>query len=358
MQKILIVKTSSLGDIIHAYPVLEYLRTKVPSVKIDWVVEKQNAELVQAHPEVDQTLCIATKEWRRGYFKQDNLKSMNAFRRKLRENEYDVVFDLQGNIKSGLVVSQARSSCKVGFARQSVPEWPNLLFTNRRFNPHSGSNIREDYLSIVKSFFGDSSPQVFRETILKITDSQRGIIEALLQSPALQCGPKVIVCPGSAWKNKQATPESLKDFLLQVKKFLSCSFLLLWGSSEERLLADQLHGQFAECSLVVDRMSLPMLQNLMSACDLVIAMDSLPLHLAGTTSTPTFSVFGPSSASKYKPPGKVHYAFQGVCPYGKAFEKRCPILRTCPTGACIRSIGGDELFASFTDWWVRDHERL
>ena len=76
-------------------------------------------------------------------------------------------------------------------------------------------------------------------------------------------------------------------------------------------------------------------------------MDSLPLHLAGTSGTATFSVFGASSAQKYKPLGIAHQAVQGVCPYGKVFERRCPVLRTCPTGLCIKSILGDDLYNEY-----------
>jgi heptosyltransferase-1 len=73
--------------------------------------------------------------------------------------------------------------------------------------------------------------------------------------------------------------------------------------------------------------------------------------LAGSTSTPTYSIFGASSAQKYKPIGTCHKAFQGECPYGKTFEKRCDILRTCKTGACIKQLQGEQLFNHFFDWW-------
>lgn len=351
MEKILIVKTSALGDIIHAYPVLDYLRTKFPSAQIDWVVEKPFADLVRAHPYVDNVICIATKEWRRGIFQSKQWNDMWNFRRQLRETAYDVVFDLQGNVKSGLVVSQCRTSSKVGYARESVHEWPNLLFTCQRYNPPEGVNIREDNLAVVKAFYDDTSHNANGNIVLKITETQRATIQTILQNPHLQKGPKVVVCPGSAWRNKQLTPESLVAFLSKLRKYLDCNFLFLWGNAEEQDLANQLHRQFSNHSHVIDRMSLPMVQNLMSACDLVIAMDSLPLHLAGTTSTPSFSVFGPSSAIKFKPVGDNHFAYQGNCPYGRTFVKRCPILRTCPTGACIRELSGGDLFAAFRHWW-------
>jgi heptosyltransferase-1 len=161
----------------------------------------------------------------------------------------------------------------------------------------------------------------------------------------------VVVCPGSAWRNKQLTPATLEAFLTLLHAHIKCHYLFVWGSQEEKGMAEKLQKEFTGNSQIVDKMSLPMLQNLMAMSDLVIAMDSLPLHLSGTTKTPSFSVFGASSAAKYKPLGTHHHSFQGSCPYGRSFVKRCPILRTCPTGACIRDLQAQELFDSFHSWW-------
>lgn len=352
MKKILIIKASALGDIIQTYPVLDYLRDKFPDAIIDWVVEKPFAELVEAHPKITNVLNVATKAWRRSFYKPSTVKEIRNFRRRLRQETYDVVFDLQGNVKSGIILSQVNSRQKVGFGKISVPEWPNILFTNNRFNPPRGGNIREDYLAVVKNYFQDASPNKFYDVVLKTSDLQKATVQSILQDVACEHGLKVVVCPGSAWRNKQMKTETLLAFLSKVQQHLKCNFLFLWGSSEEKEIADQLHQQFMSHSVVIDRVSLPMVQNLMMVVDLVIAMDSLPLHLAGTTATPSFSIFGPSLAQKYKPMGLRNYAFQGACPYGRTFVKRCPILRKCPTGACIHNLSGkDDLFIRFREWW-------
>ncbi len=96
---------------------------------------------------------------------------------------------------------------------------------------------------------------------------------------------------------------------------------------------------------VLPLLSLSLLQNWMRSMDLVIAMDSLPLHLAAEANVPTFSVFGPSFAAKYSPMGSKHVSIQGVCPYGQVFAKRCSILRTCKTGACMKNITAEQLFS-------------
>lgn len=343
--KILIVKASSLGDIIHAFPTMRYLRSKFPSAQIDWVVEKAFADIVKAHPDINHVYCADTRKWRKNLFSKEHLSEIRSFLRDLRKEVYDVAFDLQGNSKSGLICLLAKAKAKVGFGNKTVPEWPNTLVTNHRFDPPPGNNIRSDNLFLAQSFFKDSQPFKDQGVLLNILPEQQRSIEEILQNPLLT-KPKVMVCPGSAWKNKQVQPEALADFLALLQRQLDCSFLFVWGSPEEKNWGQELHAMFSTTSIVLDRMPLPVLQNLMAKMDRVIAMDSLPLHLAGTTSVPTFSVFGASLAAKYKPEGVQHLSLQGTCPYGRTFMKRCPILRTCPTGSCIRNLSGKELFDS------------
>ncbi len=147
-----------------------------------------------------------------------------------------------------------------------------------------------------------------------------------------------MVCPGSMWQNKQITIEAMKVFLSKLEKHLNCSFIFVSGTEKEKEYVNELVKLFGESSLCLGRLHLAVLQNLMAKMKLVIAMDSLPLHLAGTTDVATFSFFGPSSSTKYKPLGKNHHAFQGVCPYGRQIQRLCPVLRTCKTGACLREV--------------------
>lgn len=349
--KILIVKTSSLGDIVHAFPILPYIKGKFPSAQIDWVVEKPYADLVRAHPLVDLVIPIQTKKWRSRLFSLETWKEIRAVRKELQLEHYDVVFDLQGNLKSGYFTGAARALKKVGFGLSTLPEWPNIFFTNLRFNPPAGLNIRDDYRFLVQSFFSDFSPIDEAGIRLTVSSEEEQKIRQILSSAVLSGGKAILVCPGSNWANKQISLDCMAQFLKGINKECQGRFLFAWGSEEEKKTALALQEKFPKQSLVLDKLSLPGLQNLMSRVSLVIAMDSLPLHLAATTSTPTFSVFGASSADKYKPIGKRHMAFQGACPYGRTFQKRCPVLRTCPTGLCVKGIDGTALFDAFLGWW-------
>lgn len=338
---ILIVKTSSLGDIVQCFPVVDYLRSKFPDAVIDWVVESPFAELLEAHPDVSAVLKISSQQWRRG----KNWRGIPAFYRELRKKKYDVVFDLQGNTKSGLVTSLAKSPCKVGFGRQSISESANLLFTHRHYDPKKGLNVRYEYLYLVQSYFHDFTFPRDEGVCLHIDKERQGDIDVLLKQSTSSS--RILVCPGSAWANKQISREALLEFLQLLQSHLSCCYLLAWGNKAEKEWVEEIKMHMPGHCTVIDKLSLPVLQYLMGRVDLIVAMDSLPLHLAATTSTPTFSVFGASGAQKYQPIGNRHFALQGNCPYGQTFERRCPLLRTCATGLCIKKISGQDLYQAF-----------
>lgn len=349
--RVCLIKTSALGDTVQTFPVVHYLRTRIPTARIDWVVERAHAELVLSHPMVTNVIPVDTRLWRAHAFSRATAAAVSQYRSAVRHSPYDVVFDLQGNLKSGLLTLAVKSKQKIGFGWRCAPEWLNGLFTNCKFTPISGRNIRDDYLSLAQGWLRDTSDYTDPGIALMITERQKQDIHKLLSGPALQRGRKILVSAGSAWHNKQLPLETLRAFLQRIESAYPCSFLFAWGSTEEKSEAEQLHSAFPSNSLVLDRLPLAVLQNLMHRMDLVIAMDSLPLHLAGSAGTPTFAPFGPSLAAKYNPPGQHHGSMQGPCPYGRTFDKRCPILRTCPTGACLRSRQADELFASFSKWW-------
>lgn len=332
--RILIVKTSSLGDIIQAFCVLKDLHRRFPTAQIDWAVEAPFSPIVAAHPRIDRAIPLHIKE-NRSFWK--DLKA-------LRERKYDLIFDLQGNCKSGLITWLARGKLKVGYSFRSVREWPNILATHLRFTVSREQNIRLYYLGLLEKTFQTVSDLDVEGVVFKVEPREQEKIAAILNQ--LPPSYKVMVCPGSKWVNKQLHPETLLSFLQKIEEAKSASFLLIWGDAEEKALCEQLKTHLRH-SIVVDKLPLPTWQNLMAQVDLVLAVDSSALHLCGTTATPSFSIFGPTSPHVFKPIGPQHIAFQGTCPYGRTFVKQCPLLRSCPTGACIRHLSAADLFTHF-----------
>lgn len=342
--KILIVKTSALGDIVQSYPVIDYLKRCQGVEQIDWIVEKGAASLVERHPDIDRVLTIDTKKWRKGIVSGETWREFRALVSSLRRVTYDLAIDLQGNVKSGILLGCAKAQRKAGYDRSSVPEAPNLMFTRERYGILPGHNIREDYLNLVKQCFRDSEPFIPRSVQLKVTDQEMSVIEAVLR----QANEKriILVFPGSRWMTKQLPESDLLKCIHLLHLQSPTHFFLFWGAEQERSACERLARGCPE-STVVDRMDLAPLQHFMRCSDGVFAMDSFPLHLAGTTPTATLSFFGASSSLKYAPLGKHHISIQGSCPYGITFEKRCPKLRTCPTGACMKHFTQEEMELAF-----------
>ncbi len=346
--KFLIVRTSSLGDIIQCFPALDFLHRLFPRAAIDWIVEKPFASLLKAHPYIRYVHEIETKRWRRNPFNLMHWKEAFSAIASLRRHSYDLAIDFQGNCKSGLVIGSAKSQKKIGFGLCSVTEWPATLFTNKRFNIENRKPINEHYLDLLSQIFSKENPSGSFQIDLEISAQERAWIEKQPKAPF-----RVMVCIGSCWENKRLDIKTWTYFLKKVGQKFSPLFYLVWGNQKEREEADQLKRNLLKNSFLVPHMSVPVWQQMIAQMDLLFAVDSSALHLAATTQTPTYSFFGPTASSIYKPPGKRHASYQGECPYGKRVSRRCSRLRTCKSGACLKTLEADLLFEHFSRWFFQ-----
>ncbi len=331
-KRILIVKTSSLGDVIQSFPVLDDLKMRFPDAEIDWAIDSSFSPIVSAHPLVFEAIPLNLRE----------KKNLWSALKQLRKKKYDFIFDLQGNCKSGLITLFARGEVKVGFGLKTVREWPNILATNLRFDISKRQNIGHFYVELIERTFGEKSDTEMKSKF-RISDEER---EKVAKIVTLGPAPRMMICPGSHWANKQLRSDTWIQFLKKIEAHYRPTFFLVWGTEEEKKECQTIVKSLQRAFLL-DKLPVPTWQYLMSELDLVISVDSSALHLCATTKTATFSIFGPTSAQIFQPIGERHFSFQGGCPYGQTFEKQCPILRSCPTGACVRNIRAEELFAVF-----------
>ncbi len=299
--RVAIVKLSSAGDIVQALPVAAYL--KAQGAHVTWIIDQRFAELVQG---VDEIVALQLKppSW-------TSIKQLRAL-------SFDVLYDLQGNCKSALVTALCSATKKVGFGAKTIAEWPALLATHQHIDPPSGQNIRQDYLDLVGGVY----------------QAKRG----KKSSGKL----RLVVCPGSRWPNKELTLETWQEIVERLSKEFPIEWTFTSGTPHEFAMSEKLsaHGKH------LHDLTLTQLSDVLSDADGVLAVDSLPLHLAAA---PTFAFFGASSAAKYAPSSAF---IQGPCPYGVSFEKRCPRLRTCPTGACIRTLTAEQCLPVLRAWVV------
>ncbi|MCX6989506.1 MAG: glycosyltransferase family 9 protein [Chlamydiae bacterium] len=348
MDSILIVKTSAIGDVVQTFGALEYLRTRFPNARIDWVVEKGSASLLLAHPLLDGVKIIDSKKWRKNFFGKSERGEIRLFLEDLRKVSYDVVFDFQGNTKSGIVDFFSISKHKVGFGKAPMHEWLNLFFTDHKIEVDPAQSVYEAYLKLAQDYLQDTSVFQPKGVRLKISELEQKRLTSIVDARPCKEKHWLMVALGSNWENKRLSECQVEEFLSSIQQ--ENSFAFVYSTEEEKHLAERLAEKFPANSMAIGDMSLPFWQALMTEMDGVISMDSAALHLAQSAGTPTFSLFGPSSSKVYKPLGSMHVAIQGSCPYGRDFARRCKILRTCKTGACIKDLPVNLIVEEFTRW--------
>lgn len=292
--RILIVKLSSLGDIIHTLPLARHFKEDF----VTWIAKPPFVSFLEKHPSIDRVIPYE------GNFK---------FIRTLMDTEYDILFDPQGNCRSGVINRLVRAKRKVGYAKDCVPEWPNLLTTDEKVSVDLGDPIRQQILDLAGAK-------------LSTLEEPFPLEEVHLDLPR----PINLVCPGTAWPNKQLPFAQLVQLLGQ----LEGSIVFTWKGSQEKLYVEKLLTLFPTAKSF-GNLSIIKWRSMMQIADKVICHDSAALALAATTPTPTLSFFGPSSSQVFKPQGDRHEFIQGKCPYNVSFIKRCPKLRTCKTGRCM-----------------------
>lgn len=327
-ERILIVKLSSIGDLFQALLCAQYLKKQNNHHYIAWVVEKRLEKVIEGSPYIDKIYTVDIKG-----LKKKPIKLLFQLLQ-LRKESFDVVFDLQGNCKSGLVTAFSKGRKKVGFGRKSVAEWPNLLTTTSHVDTSQLQSVIDKNLHVIRSHFKNYEDPALESHIL--TGSNM---------PCSWIMPKnaIMVCSGSNWPNKKLSEEVLASFLNEIEKRYDVTFVLVWGAALEQREALKLAKRCTSQTFIIGSLPYASWQQVMSQMKLIITVDSSALHLAALTNTPTFSLFGPSSLKAYKPPGERHYGVQGVCPYSETFDKRCNRLRTCSTGACIKNLTPEAL---------------
>ncbi|MDD2501562.1 MAG: lipopolysaccharide heptosyltransferase I [Geobacter sp.] len=321
--RILIIKTSSLGDIIHALPVLEYLRQAEPAASIDWVVDEAFADLVSGNPLLNRVLTVAFRRWKKAPFTRRTRQELVSFIKTLRQECYDLIFDLQGNLKSGMVCAFGRAPVKVGFSRAHQQERLNALFTNRKvgFLPPD-RNAGQRYLRIVSAPFALPPESVVPHS--NIYTSPEDDTHAQQMIGAAEGRPLILFHNGTTWTTKFWHAEGWKqlaDALLL--RYQQATILLSWGNKEEHALAEEIARHIGSRAVVLGKMSLKQFVAVLKRVDLVVGGDTGPVHLAAAVGTPTVSFYRSSDGTASGPQGSRHRIVQSPLACTRCFRTSC-----------------------------------
>jgi heptosyltransferase-1 len=338
--RVLIIKTSSLGDIIHALPVLDYLHQVSPGIIIDWAVEEQFSELLSGNPLVSKLRVVRSRRWRRRPLASDTIQEILAFMRELRQQPYDLVFDIQGNLKSGIIAWATGAAQRVGFSREFLQESVNAWFmTNqipiRTEDDSSGGRC----LRIVSVPFDRDYQGMEITTDIFTSPDDDAAAEALTRSCG--SGPILLFHGGTTWQTKFWSENGWIELgKLICSGFPESTILLSWGNESERQSAEQVSKALGSKARVLDKYSLKGIAAVIKKVHLVIGGDTGLIHLAAAVGTPTVSYYRASDGSVSGPRGSSHIIVQSplAC-------TRCQNTCCDDDAECRSSITADMLFA-------------
>ncbi len=287
--RILIVRTSALGDVVHALPVLTALRRHLPEAKIGWVVEEGMAPVLSGHPDLDELLTVRLRQWRR--LSGQGMRELGGFLSALDRFSPDVVLDLMGNHKAGVLSALTLADRRIGFARRSRREPSSAVWISEPVAPR-GTHAVDRMLSLLDALGLPAEPADF------------GPEKLFREEPATppSSEPYVLLHPGAGWANKRYPPAwwGKAARLLQERTGLPTWIATARG---EEALAAEVERESGGAARTVPAPDLPTLAALIRRARLMMGGDSGPTHLAQALGTPVLMLMGPTDPERHGPYG-------------------------------------------------------
>jgi heptosyltransferase-1 len=336
IKKLLIVKMSALGDVVMTLPALAALKARYPDAALDWLVEPAAAGLLAGHPDLNRVLISPRPALKKLAAAGSLIKAkrlLSEFRRELRQTCYDVILDLQGLFKSGLMVGLASGRRKVGFARAREG---SHLFLNEKMPPYDPERHAVRRYLDAAAYLGAVASEPGRP-YFEPPGPARQRAEALL-GPAAGSG-LVLLNPGAKWVTKRwplAHWQALARRLAREKGLK----LVVTGGSEDAAAAEAIEGAAGpEAALnLCGRTSLPELAAVMARARLVVTADTGPLHLAAAVGAGGLALFGPTRPRRTGPWGGNFEILQPSRPCLGCLKKKCPL-------PCLADLTPDTVWA-------------
>ena len=336
-RRILLVKPSALGDVVHALPVVATLKRRYPEIPLDWLVEEEAAPLVDGHPAVATLVVSGRRRWLRQLRHPGEvpatLREIRALVKGLRRRRYDVVLDLQGLLKSAMYVVAAGAPVRVGLA--DCREGARWVLTHRVPVPPQPVHAVERYLALATAV--DAREAVRDFTIPLGSDDLEAARQLLADLPR----PRVALHPAARWGTKlweverwRAVAASLADE--------GAGVVLTGGPADTPMATAICEGLRAKPRSLVGRTSLKQLAAVLRCADLMITVDSGPMHIAAALGTPVLALFGPTDPARTGPTGYGRILRRAL-PCSPCLERRCQIAET---RRCMRDLAVTDVLAA------------
>ena len=304
--RILLVKTSSLGDVVHTFPALTDAQRALPGVTFDWVVEEAFADIVVQHPAVNRVIPCALRRWRKSLWRTWRSGEWKGFKATLQAQQYDLVLDAQGLAKSAFI-TRLGTGPKAGFDKQSAREPVSARVLDRPLaiarGQHAITRLRQLFATALGYGFEDSAPDY-------------GIARN-----AASGSRRLIFFHGTTWPTKH-WPEHYWGELARLATQDGYQVMLPWGNEAERQRADRIAAGNEKVS-VLPAMRLGELFSLLREVQGFVAVDTGLAHLAAGAGVPGIALYGPTDPVLTGVLGRHARSLAADFPCAPCVQERC-----------------------------------
>ncbi|NUM33884.1 MAG: lipopolysaccharide heptosyltransferase II [Candidatus Brocadiae bacterium] len=321
MEKILVVKISALGDILHSLPVLKALKESQPNLFIGWLVARAYKEILEGNPYIDRIFLFERERWRglkNCLFRQQEIWRLL---KEIRAEGFDTCLDLQGLFRSGFFTLLSGASHRLGFAH--AREFSTLAYNNKVSVPHSIIHAVDRNSYLVEKLIQKPVARDF-PIFLSEQDKQKA-------SSWLQGNPCIVMVPGTRWPSKRWPAKHFARLMDGLFMDYNATIALV-GAKGDSGLGEQILGntKFPEKVVnLIGKTSIKELCAVMAKADLVISNDSGPMHIAAAMGSKILALFGPTDTQKTSPYGENHIVLQHLCGCNPCRNRVCKKNPTC-----------------------------
>jgi lipopolysaccharide heptosyltransferase I len=344
--KILIIRLSALGDIVHALPVLASLKRIHPQAAVDWLVEETYAPILSIAEGLHRRIVVRAAR-SGGAAGDPTFGGAGGYVRAvrfLRRERYDLALDLQGLIKSAVWARLSGARRVIGFDRGALREPTASWMYSETVAPREGAHVIDKNLSLLEALHqsnpGKASPQHPPVTFPLRVSATPEISGAIAAAGGARR--YVVLNPGAAWPNKRWPAERFGALAAAIRDRLGLPSIITWGPSE-RDTADRIAAASSGAASPAPATNVGDLAALLNSAGLVVSGDTGPLHIAAALGTPIVGLYGPTWPERNGPwhPDDIVLSRADRC--------RCHHKRACQIGApCIETIAVDEVVAAVT----------
>ena len=298
---VLIVKTSSMGDVLHTLPALTDAMQALPGIRFDWVVEENFAQIPGWHPAVDKVLPVAIRRWRKHWFGSQQREERVAFKRNLQSRQYDVVIDAQGLIKSAALVTRLATGTKHGLDSRSAREPFASWWYDRRHEVSKQQHAVERTRELFAKSLGYEKPA---------TQGDYAIAAHFL-TPRIEAAPSWLVFLHATTRDNKHWPEAHWRELIRLLQPTGLQIRLPWGAIHEQQRAQRLAEGFSHVE-VLPKMTLEQVAQQLAGARAVVSVDTGLSHLTAALDRPNITLFGPTDPGLIGGYGRNQHALRPV----------------------------------------------